>query len=70
VDKNFYTIDGRVLKNLEDLKQYLKETSEENFQYHKLHFKRWLIDIFKDCKNAIRIKIAKNKKDALRLLDK
>ena len=65
MDTNFYTRDGKILKNLNDLINYLKETSEENFQYHKEHFYKWLIDVFGDCKNALKVKRAKNKEDAL-----
>jgi len=70
VDHRFYTKDGKILENLNDLKKYLNECSEETFKYHQEHLKIWLVDIFKDCKNAIRIKIAKSKEDALRLLNK
>ena len=70
MDHRFYTKDGKILENLDDLKKYLNQCSEEIFKYHQEHFKMWLVNVFKDCKNAIRIKIAKNKEDALRLLNK
>ncbi|HIQ51385.1 MAG TPA: hypothetical protein EYH54_05450 [Nautiliaceae bacterium] len=65
MDKNFYTIDGKTLSNLEDLINYIKISSNDIFIYHKEHFAKWLIDVFGDCKTAFKLRFSKNKEDFL-----
>ncbi len=43
---HFNTIDGKTLKNLEDLLAYLQEVDDETFNYHKPHFYEWVRDNF------------------------
>jgi len=50
--KQFYCIDGRVVKNLLELELALKEMSEETFCYHsnetKSDFSNWVKDVIGD----------------------
>jgi hypothetical protein len=65
MDKRFYTVDGKILNNIQEFIDYLKNTSDDIFNYHKEHFINWLIDIFGNCKLAIKLKLSKNKEEFL-----
>jgi len=51
-DKQFWCSDGRVLKNLPELKLALEQMSEETFRYHssemKSDFSNWVRDVIGD----------------------
>lgn len=53
-DKQFWCSDGRVLKNLPELKSALEQMSEETFRYHsnesKSDFSNWVRDVIGDDK--------------------
>ena len=53
-DKRFFGYDGHVIKNLDELAQYLNRIKEEVFQYHvntgKNDFSNWVRDVFGDDK--------------------
>ena len=61
---HFYTIDGKTLKNLQDLVEYLQEVDENTFNYHKPHFYEWIRDNFSP-RLAERIKNIDNKDEFL-----
>jgi predicted metal-dependent HD superfamily phosphohydrolase len=54
VEKRFWCHDGRYLKNLEELKDALKQMTDEVFQYHsnadKTDFSNWVSDVIGDRK--------------------
>lgn len=56
-DKQFWCSDGRVLKNLTDLKVALEQMSADTFRYHsneaKNDFSNWTMDVFGDKKLAM-----------------
>ncbi|MEO2154846.1 MAG: hypothetical protein ABGW69_03490 [Nanoarchaeota archaeon] len=60
----FYTIDGKTLKNLQDLVSYLEEVDNETFIYHKPHFYEWIKENFSP-RLAEKIKNVENKDEFL-----
>ncbi|MBR9677147.1 hypothetical protein GOV04_03330 [Candidatus Woesearchaeota archaeon] len=68
----FKTVDGKNLKSITELVEYLKKTDEKNVKYHLSHkrndFAKWLKDVFKmDIVNA-RLQSAKNSEELLEIL--
>lgn len=55
-EKRFWCVDGRYLKNLEELEAALVQMSEETFHYHsnetKTDFSNWVNDVIGDDKLA------------------
>lgn len=53
-EKQFWCADGRVLKNLPELKTALEQMSEQTFRYHsnetKSDFSNWVRDVIGDDK--------------------
>lgn len=51
-DKRFFVCDGTVIKNLEELEDYLKKMSYEDYNYHvsdeKNDFSNWIKDVIFD----------------------
>ncbi len=73
--RHFYVRDGRILKNLQELRAHLKgEMSDETFSYHcnseKNDFANWIRDVIGDRKLATRIKRVRTRKTMLRKLGK
>jgi|SRR3989304_7562406 len=56
VEKRFYSNDGRILNNLEELVSALKVMSDQTFRYHvnesKNDFANWIADVIGDDKLA------------------
>jgi len=70
MDTRFYTVDGKVLNNLKEMIDYIKNSSNEIFSYHREHFAKWVIDIFGECRIALKLKVSKNKEEFLNKLEK
>lgn len=70
----FFTKDGKVLKNLADLKEELKVMSPEVFSHHvndqRNDFSNWVNDVFGHERLANKIANAKTRDDLINLLDK
>jgi len=66
----FYLNDGRILKNMENLRDVLYSMSDELFAYHvnaeKNDFSKWVIDIIVDEKLAKDLFRAKDKMQAFK----
>lgn len=49
-DKYFYTVDGKILTNIHQLSEYIKNCSNEHFQHHvssaRNDFYNWIADVF------------------------
>jgi acid phosphatase class B len=60
----FNTIDGKVLKSLQDLVSYLEEVDDETFYYHKPHFYEWIKENFSP-RLAEKIKNKDSKEDVI-----
>ncbi|HIQ51502.1 MAG TPA: hypothetical protein EYH54_06060 [Nautiliaceae bacterium] len=60
----FNTIDGKTLKNLKDLVNYLENVDEETFYYHKPHFYEWIKENFSP-RLAERIKNKDSKEEVI-----
>ena len=73
--KHYFLLkDGRVLKNLKELKESYKDTDEETFRHHvnqdKNDFANWAKDVFKDTELAGKLKKAKTKEKCYKVLKK
>ena len=68
--KQFYCIDGRVVKNLPELELALKEMSEETFCYHssetKSDFGNWVRDVIGDEKLSRDLQTSTSRKQAVK----
>ncbi len=69
-DKQFWCSDGRVLKNLPELKSALEQMSEETFRYHsnesKNDFSKWVRDVIGDDKLSEDLQKSVNRVQALK----
>lgn len=68
----FWINNGPIVRSLEDLTQALKNMSDEQYMYHTKRdgndFVRWIQDCFADTDCAKRLKQAKSRAGALRIL--
>ena len=68
----FWVLDGRVLRNLNDLAVALDEMSEETYSHHvnseKNDFSVWVKEILKEPKVAVSLKKSKDKKGAVKVI--
>ena len=75
-DKQFWCSDGRILKNLPELKVALEQMTEETFLYHsneaKSDFSNWVRDVIGDDelaadlrKSSVRVQAAKTVADRI-----
>lgn len=66
----FWVCDGRILRNLSDLKDALADMSDRIFAYHindaKNDFAKWVEEILKDPVFARKLHTMKSRKTALR----
>lgn len=64
-DKLFHTVDGKHLKNLYELLDYLSKCSHEHFVYHvndrKNDFATWVRDVIQDNELANSLSVERNK---------
>ena len=64
----FYLNDGRILRNMEDLRNALNNMTEELYSYHvnseKNDFSNWVRNVFRDEKLASDLAIATSKVQA------
>jgi hypothetical protein len=71
-DKKFFSYDGRVLKNLNELHVALSEMSEETFSYHsnteKTDFSNWVKDVIGDEKLSLDLKKAQSRVRAAKVV--
>lgn len=69
----FWCHDGKVFKNLYELRDGLRNMSEETYRYHvnqeKNDFSNWVRDVIRDEKLAKDLKKAKNKEDAAKIVE-
>ena len=67
-NKKFWVCDGRVLKNIAELEQALRNMSDSTYLYHvngkKNDFYNWVKYVFRDNKLASEIKKSRNRKSA------
>lgn len=72
-DKFFYLSDGRVLKNLEELADALRNMTGEIFKHHvnkeRNDFANWVNDVLEDKKLATDLKRAKTLKTILQKIE-
>src|SRR3989338_4711077 len=70
----FYTKDGKIIRNLAQLRDELKVMPPEVFDHHvnerKNDFSSWIKDVFGQEKIANKISAAKTRDDLIDLLDK
>lgn len=70
----FWVHDGKVLKNLQELKVALQKMSEDTYKFHannnKNDFANWINDIYKNHELAQQMRTAKSRQDAARAIDK
>lgn len=63
-EEYFYVCNGEVLKNKEDLFEFLRRVDDSVFSYHvneyKNDFANWIRDVFKDLVLASKIRNVKN----------
>ncbi len=68
----FWCVDGRVLKNMQELKQALETMSDETYAYHanaeKNDFAKWVRDIISDEQLAKDLEKATGRSRAARLV--
>ncbi len=73
-DKAFWSHDGRVLKNLEELSTALREMSDETFAYHvtpdRNDFSKWVQEVVGDYKLAAQLGMARTRAEALEAVAK
>lgn len=66
----FWVNNGPILKNLEDLSNFLQEMSSEIYNHHvngeKNDFSRWINDVIGDAKLANDLLSSKNKESAVK----
>ena len=71
-DKRFFGYDGHVIKNLDELAQYLNRIKEEVFQYHvntgKNDFSNWVRDVIGDVKLADELRQASGPLESSKIL--
>jgi hypothetical protein len=71
-DKRFWCCDGRVIKNLEELRTAFDAMSDETFRYHateqKNDFSNWIRDVVGDDKLARDISKAKSRSQASKVV--
>lgn len=72
-DKCFWTHDGRILRNLENLYQVLGEMSNEAFSYHvnpeKNDFAKWIEEVLGDRVLAKQLRKVKTKRATLKRIE-
>ncbi|MEM5835042.1 MAG: polysaccharide deacetylase family protein [Candidatus Aenigmatarchaeota archaeon] len=70
----FWCHDGKVFKNLYELRDGLRNMSNETYSYHaneeKNDFSNWVRDVIKDEKLANNLRKAKSKEEALQIVEK
>ena len=70
----FRTVDGLCLKNVPELLDYLKKTSDANYSHHvtdsRNDFATWIRDVFKERELAHAIEKAKMRKYSISILEK
>lgn len=69
----FWSADGRVSRNLKDLRDGLKDMSDETFRYHvskeKNDFAKWIEDVLQEPVFARKMKTMKTRLTALRTVE-
>ena len=71
-EKRFFCHDGYVIKNLDELAQYLNKMTEDVFQYHvnseKNDFSNWIRDVIGDQKLASDLRKANSPLESSKIL--
>jgi hypothetical protein len=71
-EKRFFCHDGYVIKNLDELAQYLNRMTEDVFQYHvnseKNDFSNWIRDVIGDTRLADELRKADNPLESSKIL--
>jgi hypothetical protein len=73
-EKEFLSHDGKVLKNLEELKIALREMSDETFAYHvtpdRNDFSKWVQEVVGDYELTTQLRIARTRVEAFEAVAK
>ncbi|MBU1976303.1 MAG: hypothetical protein KKG59_07925 [Nanoarchaeota archaeon] len=73
LEQAFYCRDGKVVKNLEDLSQSLKEMNDDEFSHHVNQYKNdfavWISNVLKDEELTSKVKPCLTKQDVLLVID-
>ncbi len=72
-DNNFWACDGSVLKNLDELLNFVKNTQDNVYGYHvneeRNDFSNWIRDIMGDVKLAGDLSKTKAKEESVKILN-
>ncbi len=70
----FWVCDGKVLKNLQELKVALENMNDDSYRYHvnqeKNDFANWIKDIFGEEKLAQQLRKARSRQEATKQVQK